>query len=115
MLKPNAGKIICALEAACLAVAIGRTEELHRIGGESVRAVEAAVDDPWVLSVLCQVLPAHDNGPEAWVLHDVMIDILRRVRFVVGEETAWAETDVLHENHVERYRSVARIESLYLP
>src|SRR5437870_1267781 len=100
MLQATAGQAVSEVEVDLVDIAIGRTEELHRIGRKGFRAVEAAMHDPWMLASLRDVLAAHDNGSEARVPSNVMVDVLRSVGFVVGEESAGAEADVLHENGV---------------
>ena len=73
------------------------------------------MDDPGVLSVLCQVLTAHQHRSTPRVTGDVMIDILRRVGLIVRKEAATGETNVLHEDHVQRQRAVAPIRDLQVP
>jgi len=101
--------------ANAMAIAMTRTEQLHRVGGECARAIEAAVHHPRVLAVLSEILAAHDDGSAARMAGDVVINVLRRVRLVVGDEGAGAESQVLHEDGIDRRGNVARIRRLDVP
>ncbi len=98
MLEARAGQAGTCVDRA--AVAVAGAEELHRVGGEGGGAVEAAVGDPRVGLVLREVLPAHHHRPAERVPGEVVVDVLRGVGLVVGDEAAAAEADVLHERRV---------------
>ena len=98
-----------------LGVAIGRAEQLHRIRGEAGRAIEATMRDPRVATVLRLVLPAQHHRTAARVGGDVVVDVLRRVRLVVHEETALAQSDVLDEDRIPRHFDLPGVRDLEAP
>src|SRR5438093_13644111 len=103
MLQATAGQAVSKSQVDRLGITITGAEKLHRIGGEPVRAIETAMRDPRMLSALCKILPAHDNGPIMRVQRTVMVDVVRGVGLVIREKTADTETDVLHQDRVEGY------------
>src|SRR5437773_7521117 len=103
MLQSASGNACSESEIDVIRIAMTRTEQLHRVGREPARAIETAVHYPRMFVILCEVLTAHDDGPAARVAGDVVVDILRRVRFIVGDEDASAESQVLHEDCIDRH------------
>src|SRR5439155_17969804 len=115
MLQSLVRKVPSRCEAGTFLIAMTRTEQLHGVGRERARAIETAVDYPRMLAVLTEVLAAHDDRPAARMAGDVVVDVLRRVRLVVGDEGTGAESQVLHEDGIDRHRSSAFVCCLDAP
>lgn len=115
MLHPSARQVCARDVANAVGVPVGRAEELQRVGGEGGSAVEATEGDPRMLAALCLVLPTHDDGSQARIGGDVMIDILRDVSLVVHEEAAPAEAQVLDQDRVARQLAGATVGEREMP
>ena len=113
MLESLAGQIGSGIDLG--GVPIAGPQQLHRVGGEAGRAVQATVRDPRVAAALRQVLPGHHHGPAARVQGDMVVDVLRGVGLVVHDEAAIAQADVLHEDRVTRHLGRARIHDVEAP
>ena len=115
MLQSAIGKPRSERESDAIGIAMTRTEQLHRVGRERARAIETAVDHPRMLAVLREVLAAHHDGPVTRIVGDVVVDILRRVRLVVGDEGTDAQSQVLHEDGIDRHCDFAFVRRVDAP
>ena len=115
MLQSPIGKTRSIRGTDTIAIAMPWTEHLHRVGRERTRAFETAMDHPRMLPVLGEVLAAHHDRTEARVAGDVVVDVLRRVRLVVGDEGADAESQILHEDCIDRHGDVSLVRRFDTP
>ena len=113
VLEPAARQVERRIERA--AVAIGRAEKLHRVGGESGRALAAAMRNPGMAALLRQVLPAHHDRPAFKMVGDVVVDILRGIGLVVHQERTLAEAHILHEQDIAGRGLRAAVDDLRPP
>ena len=115
MLQPPVGKTRSERRPERGGITVPRAERLHRIGRERGRTLEASVHHPRVAAVLSEVLPTHDDRAESRAPYDVVVDVLRGVCLVAGNERAQAEAEVLQEDRIDGYRSVARVRDVDAP
>ena len=100
LLKPHAGQIAAEAADALRPDAELRPEDLRGVGREAQCALEAAMRHPGIAAGLRHVLPAHDHRPEARILADRVVDVLRGVGFVREHEAACAKSQILDQDRV---------------
>ncbi len=115
MLQPLVRQIGERRQTGLAGCAIGRSEQLHRIGGIGGSAVQAAMQDQRMPAVLGHGLPAHDDRPEPRMGRAMVVEILRGEGLVGHQEAAIAEPDVLHQDGIASDLAGLPVGKLDLP
>ena len=97
-------------------IAMGRAEQLERIGRETGRPLGAPLGEPGMPAILCQILSARlSTVPSTACRRRAVVDILRSIGLVVHQEAAWAQSQILRQHRVEGERPAGPVERLDPP